>query len=204
MTSLLLPYEGKVKLESRYGYRTLNGETNWHNGIDLVGLESKIIIAPCNGVIKSSTIIEDHGNKTWEWGNYVRLDNEEYSIFMCHMSERFVNAGEAVVTGQPLGVEGNTGYSFGSHCHFETRKISNGITVNPCDLLGIFNGYGILENEKPKTPYHEWSEDAINDFLKRGILKGYEDGGLRLNQNITREEAVVLIYRALKSYGNID
>ena len=38
MTTLLLPYEGKVKVESRYGYRTLNGETKWHNGVDLVGL----------------------------------------------------------------------------------------------------------------------------------------------------------------------
>lgn len=201
MTTLLLPYEGKVKLESRYGYRTLNGETKWHNGVDLVGLESKVIVAPCDGIIMSSTIIEDHSNITWEWGNYVRLDTDEYSIFMCHMTERFVHVGEAVVTGMPLGLEGNTGYSFGSHCHFEVRKKSNGITVNPCDLLNIFNGYGIVENEKPKPAYHEWSEDAINEFLKKGILKGYENGDLKLEQNITREEAVVLIYRALKEYG---
>ena len=200
MTKILLPYKGKVKVESRYGYRTLNGKTEWHNGVDLVGLDSKIITAPCDGIIMSSTIIEDHSNTTWEWGNYVRLDTDKYSIFMCHMAERFVRAGDNVVAGQPLGLEGNTGYSFGSHCHFEVRQ-KYGMPVNPCDLLNIFNGYGIVENEKENTAFHNWSEDAVNEFLKTGVLKGYEDGDLKLSQNITREEAVVLIYRALKEYG---
>ena len=76
MKEYILPYEGRVELESRYGYRVLNGKTEWHNGIDLVGLDSKTIIAPCDGKIESSIMITDHNNKTWEWGNYVKIKHK--------------------------------------------------------------------------------------------------------------------------------
>ena len=196
MGELKLPYYGRVEFESPYGYRQLNGKTVWHNGIDLVGLDSKLILSPCNGVVKSSTIIEDKNNKTWEWGNYVRIDYKDISIFLCHMDERFVEVGQHVEEGQPIGYEGNTGYSFGSHCHFEVRK--NGTPFNPCTLLGIYNGYGIYNNEKP-IACNEWSRNAVEWAIKNEILKGYSntETDYKLDKQITREEAIVLIYRAM-------
>ena len=195
MKEYILPYEGKVIFESRYGYRELNGVTDWHNGIDLVGVDSKVLIAPCDGVVASSTIVTDKSNKTWEWGNYVRIDHKDVCIYLCHMCERIVNAGDRVYQGQPIGIEGNTGYSFGSHCHFECRR--NNIIFNPCDLLNIYNGYGILQNEQEIKYGHEWSEDAIRWAIKNNILKGYTEGekDYRLEQYITREEAIVMLYR---------
>lgn len=59
---------------------------------------------------------------------------------MCHMAERKVEVGQAVKAGDIIGIEGNTGYSFGSHCHFEVRK--NGVSVDPTPYLGIANGAG--------------------------------------------------------------
>lgn len=193
MDKLLLPYNGKVKVESRYGYRILNGETNWHNGIDLVGMDSKVIISPCDGVVRSSTIITDKTNKTWEWGNYIRIDCENVSIFLCHLSERYVNVGDNVKAGQPIGKEGNTGYSFGSHCHFETRR--NGTPFDPTALLHINNGYGIVENEK--TIGHDWSEKSIKWAIENGVVKGYSDkeNDYRLSENVTREELIVFLHR---------
>lgn len=193
MDKLLLPYDGKVKVESRYGYRILNGETNWHNGIDLVGIDSKVIISPCDGVVRSSTIITDKTNKTWEWGNYIRIDCENVSVFLCHLSERYVNVGDTVKVGQPIGKEGNTGYSFGSHCHFETRR--NGTPFDPTSLLHINNGYGIVENEK--TIGHDWSEKSIKWAIENGIVKGYSDkeNDYRLSENVTREELIVFLHR---------
>lgn len=203
MSKILLPYEGRVEFESRFGQRTLNGTNDWHNGIDLVGLDSKIIIAPCDGYITSSKIITDKENKTWEWGNYIRLDNEYgLQIFLCHMSVRFVEEGEFVKTGQPLGIEGNTGYSFGNHCHFEIR--SNGTILNPCELLGIPNEWGIYMNDNDNITTHSWSKEAVQWALNEGILKGYEDGSLKLDKNITREEAIVLLHRAIKENGNFN
>ncbi len=138
MAEMILPYQsGAVTLTSRYGWRTLNGSRNWHNGIDLSGTD-KTLVAPCDGIIGTSNIITDKSNLTWEWGNYIRIDCDNgLKIYMCHMSERRVHTGQRVKAGDVVGIEGNTGYSFGSHCHFEVRK--NGVAVDPTPYLGVKN-----------------------------------------------------------------
>lgn len=136
-----LPYKsGTVELTSRFGLRWLFGKPEDHKGIDLVGTD-KVLTAPCDGVIGSSTIITDTSNRTWEWGNYVRIDTPDgLQIFMCHMAQRKVKVGDRVKAGDEVGIEGSTGKSTGSHCHFEIRK--NGKSVNPCTYLGIPNAWG--------------------------------------------------------------
>lgn len=154
-----LPYKnGACRVSSPYGNRILNGVPGWHNGIDLVGLDGdRLLVAPCDGVIRTSTLIpKNDTDDTWEWGNYIRLDtNDGYVVFMCHMAERRVKAGQKVKAGDVVGVQGNTGYSFGEHCHFEVRR--NGAVVNPAPLLGIANAVGVYrEAEKlpsSSTPY---------------------------------------------------
>ena len=142
-----LPYkDGKVTLTSKFGWRVINGANDNHKGIDLVGT-NKILTAPCDGVIGASTMITNKNNLTWQWGNYVRIDTPDgLQIYMCHMKERKVKVGDKVKTGDVIGIEGNTGYSLGSHCHFEVRK--NGVSINPCELLGIPNVWGVHQVEK--------------------------------------------------------
>lgn len=142
MAKFILPYKsGKVTMTSRFGWRTLNGKNDYHKGVDLCGTD-KILVAPCDGIIGSSMIITDKSNSTWEWGNYIRLDTADgLQIFMCHMKERKVTAGQRVKAGDIIGVEGSTGYSFGSHCHFEVRK--DGMSIDPTPYLGIANEYGV-------------------------------------------------------------
>ena len=199
MIELKLPYNGKVKLTSPYGYRLLNGEYNYHSGIDLVGLNSSLIISPCDGIVATSTIIKDKNNKTWEWGNYVKIINENYEIFLCHMNERYVEVGQKVKTGDAIGREGNTGYSFGNHCHFELRI--DGAIVDITHYLNIKNVEGVYENIAEGNKTHEWSEKEVKFCIDSGILKGDSsyNPNYRLNENITREEMCVMLYR-LKEY----
>ncbi|MFA9288480.1 MAG: M23 family metallopeptidase [Weeksellaceae bacterium] len=58
----------------------------------------------CRG---DDAIVIDHGNNV-------------YSIYS-HNSEHSVSIGQTVTAGQPIGRQGNEGYSFGSHLHFEVH-----------------------------------------------------------------------------------
>ena len=138
---MILPYkDGEVRVTSPFGWRTLNGKKENHKGVDLVGT-TKTLVSPCDGTILVSRIVTDKANRTSEWGNYICIDaSNGVQIYMCHMEKRLVKAGQKVKAGTPVGIEGNTGYSFGSHCHFEIRK--NGVSVDPCDYLGIQNKVG--------------------------------------------------------------
>ena len=132
-------YEGNYRVTSPFGPRTLaNGDKRTHKGWDCVGIESKKIIAPTNGKIILSQIITDKSNLTWEWGNYVKMDDlNGYYLFFCHLSNRSVRTGQTIEKGQVIGTEGQTGYSFGSHLHFEVRRKSNNLSINPQEYFKI-------------------------------------------------------------------
>lgn len=148
-----LPYQnGACRVSSPYGNRILNGSPDFHRGIDLVGLDGdRTIVAPCDGMIRTSAMIpKESGDKTWEWGNYIRLDTDDgYCFYFCHLAERKVGTGQRVRAGDVIGTQGNTGYSFGEHLHFEMRK--NGATVNPAPLLGIQNAVGVYRQSQDAT-----------------------------------------------------
>ena len=42
-----------------------------------------------------------------------------YKTLYAHMSAQAVHVGDVVEQGQVIGYVGNTGNSFGNHCHFE-------------------------------------------------------------------------------------
>ena len=143
MTTLKLPYaSGAVRVSSPYGLRTLSGVTAMHKGVDLVGTD-KTIVAPCDGKIGWAGEYDDKasGGRTWEWGNYVRLETDDgYAIYLCHMASVAVRMGQTVKAGDKLGMEGSTGKSTGSHCHFEVRK--GGKSTDPTPYMGIANRLG--------------------------------------------------------------
>lgn len=172
--NMVAPYKGKFKVTQAF---TLGK----HNGLDLVGLDDKTLYAVCDGTIGSSTIITDKANKTWEWGNYVKLiANDGTLIFYCHMSKRLVKKGDKVKKGDPIGIEGNTGYSFGSHCHFEVRNASNKPTasVNTVKFTGIPNEKGTYTHSfAPPTPTRKPGEiTSINGARPAGALVLITDG----------------------------
>lgn len=136
-------YSGKFKVTSPFGRRTLNGQPDDHKGIDVVGITDKHICAVVGGRVVSSTMLDPATDTTdtWQWGNYVCvLGDDGRRYYYCHMSKRLVSVGRRVEVGEHLGIEGNTGYSFGCHCHFEVRE--NGVSIDPAPFLGIPNKAG--------------------------------------------------------------
>ncbi len=162
---------------SRYrltsGYRTADRPD--HHGVDLVGLDSDIVISPIEGTVIASTIITDKKNLTWEWGNFVRIDDEDGNrYFFCHLDRRFVAAGQKVSVGTQLGVMGNTGYSFGKHTHFEIRRADNVTRIDPTTFLGIPNAKGEYSTEPDgwvKSDGSRWQYRKGGAFLRSQWLK---------------------------------
>ena len=139
-----VPYfTGCCKVASPYGERRMSGRKEFHYGIDLVGAAGdRTLVAPCAGVVAvSGKAGKAPGSRTWEWGEYVRIDAEGgFSVYLCHMEKRVVSVGQRVRPGTPVGVQGDTGLSYGEHCHFEIRK--DGVPVDPSPYIGVDNVMG--------------------------------------------------------------
>ena len=88
-------YNGEYKITSPFGKRNLDGDNRTHKGEDHVGLTNKNVITPTSGRVVSSQIITNKTNPTWEWGNYVKIDDlNGYYLFFCHLAKRLVSVGQ--------------------------------------------------------------------------------------------------------------
>lgn len=145
-------YQGACRISSPFGTRTLGSDNRFHKGIDYVGIDSKNIIAPTNGKIISSQIITNKSNLTWEWGNYVKMDDlNDFWLFFCHLSKRCITVGQTVSKGQLIGIEGETGYAFGSHLHFEVRRKLDNVSIDPEEYFKILDEWERKHEVKEMT-----------------------------------------------------
>ena len=98
-------------VSSTFGYRDF--DSSFHKGLDLAAPEGTPTYAAADGVVliagwsdsAGNWIVIDHGNGFV--GKYM------------HHSGLLVSAGQTVTKGQPIGLVGNTGNSFGAHLHFQ-------------------------------------------------------------------------------------
>ena len=196
------PFDGPFRIASPYGWRTdpiTGAEHSWHGGVDLVS-DDRLVRAVIGGTVLRSRMAEDRGDgdRTWEWGNYVSVGGDDgFVIYYCHLAERRVEGGQRVSPGQVLGIEGTTGRSTGIHLHFEVRDW-NAQQLDPCAYIGIPNQAGYIWT--PPEPWeeqaHDWSRDAVEWCVSRGILKGRGGDDYALGEPVTREEMCVMLWRA--------
>lgn len=114
------------KVTSLFGYRPRF--KRMHKGIDVKVFTGDTIYAAFEGKIR---IVKYEANG---YGNYVviRHSNGLETVY-AHLSKHLVRVNDVVKSGQPIGLGGNTGRSFGSHLHFETRLC--GEPINPAFLF---------------------------------------------------------------------
>lgn len=117
------------RISSPYGYRIhpITGRKSFHTGVDIAAnsgngvyaySDGKVVEAGWNGAYGNSILI-DHGN-----GLKTRYG---------HLSKIYVRVGQKVGTNDKIGAVGSTGFSTGSHVHFEVLK--NGQTKNPLNYI---------------------------------------------------------------------
>lgn len=118
-----------------------------HDGLDLVGLDSKEIHATVNGVIHYAGW-ENPNNHLQGFGQYVCIkgtDNRYY--YYGHLSEIKCRIGDKVKITDVIGIEGSTGYSTGSHCHYCIRpQFCKGNAYNVSQISGIPNALGVYDD----------------------------------------------------------
>ena len=100
-----------------------------------------------------------------------------------------MEAGQRVSAGQVLGIEGTTGRSTGIHLHFEIRDY-NAQQLDPCAYLGIPNQAGFVWTPEPeRDPWeeqaHDWSREAVDWCVRRGLLQGRGGDDYALGEPVT-------------------
>jgi murein DD-endopeptidase MepM/ murein hydrolase activator NlpD len=100
-------------------------------GIDIDGY--RLSGAPV-GAATSGTVVFAGGNACCSYGLYVVVMSPGgIETLYAHLSSIAVSQGETVAQGEEVGIIGSTGYSTGTHLHFEV--IDNGTRVNPNSYL---------------------------------------------------------------------
>ena len=112
-------------LTSGYGWR-------WgrlHKGIDIAGPVGTPVFAAASGEVIEA------GWNSGGYGNLIKLKHLDGSVTIyAHNHKILVNSGQKVNQGDQIAEMGNTGFSTGSHLHFEIHSKERGI-VNPLALL---------------------------------------------------------------------
>lgn len=110
-----------------------------HAGQDWAGGNGKILAAN-DGVVTDAENSCSVGNQGCGggYGNLVdirsKVDGKDWVHRYGHLTSVSVKVGDTVKKGQQIGVEGDTGHSYGNHLHFEIRDGSGygfGGTIDP-------------------------------------------------------------------------
>ena len=134
--SMYWPSSSCLLVTDTFGWRTLDGASNFHGGIDIAcpgSAYGQDILAAEDGTVVYVNAYDSWGSG---WGYYVIVDHgiDDYgcriTTLYAHCSSIHVSEGQEVVGGQTcLGAIGNTGWSYGYHLHFEVRV--DGERVDP-------------------------------------------------------------------------
>jgi len=144
----IMPVEGVITQEFK---------GDLHHGID-IGCGTTPIHASNNGIVSFSG---------WKgvYGNCVMIshDNDIETLYG-HNSENLIKVGDKVKQGDVIAISGNSGRSFGIHCHWEYRK--NGICYNPLDFVNknIDISKSDKENNVPDFDANKYLPQNIDEF----------------------------------------
>ena len=140
----LWPVEGRVT--SGFGERQspIDGEPEFHTGIDIAAPYGTPIRATAPGVVTGADLGRGYG-RTVELN-----DGHNVMTVYAELSALAVVPGEHVARGQIIGYIGDSGWSTGPHLHYEVRV--DGVPVNPHKYLRMtYEQYAKLDPDINKA-----------------------------------------------------
>lgn len=136
------PFCGKFRVTQQYKPGT-------HDGLDLVGIDSKEVHATVSGTVHFAGW-ENANNHAQGFGQFVCIRGTDGLFYYYgHLSQLKVSTGQAVACTDVIGIEGYTGHVIpsgpgGSHCHYEIRGgfFKGAKVYDVCAMSGIPNVQG--------------------------------------------------------------
>lgn len=162
---------------------------NGHTGVDLGATSDRKVYANADGTVEQ--IQTGYGNKKGStgmasYGNMVLIKHPNgMKTRYAHLQTVLVSKGQKVKAGQQIGVQGNTGNSYGTHLHYEVYN-SNGSRINP----EAYTEKAVYTAPKPVAVTGDityqvydnvrkaWCPEVVNDRDYAGNL-GHAIGGFR-------------------------
>lgn len=171
------PFCGKFRVTQQYKPGT-------HDGLDLVGIDSKEVHATISGTVHYAGW-ENANNHAQGFGQYVCIRGTDGLFYYYgHLSQLKVGTGQIVTCTDVIGIEGYTGHVIpsgpgGSHCHYEIRG-------------GFFKGAKV---------YDVCSKSGIPN-VKDGIYDdGYRPGSAPAKLSPNNKADVKKLQNALNAHG---
>ena len=145
------------QITSGFGWRSGSA----HVGIDLDLETGDTVVSAFDGVVRMAEWITGYGNCV-----VIRHFNGLESLYG-HLSKILVIPGQHINSGNFIGLGGNTGYSFGSHLHFELRIL--GRPIDARDFID-FNS-GNLKDPFLKLSKIEFEKRYGTSAIRKKIIK---------------------------------
>ena len=120
LSNFTMPVIGHVT--SNFGRR---GSRRYHYGVDIKAQTGDTIYAAFDGKIR----VKQYDRRGYGYYIVIRHLNGLETVYG-HLSKFLVTENDFVMSGDPIGLAGNTGRSFGSHLHLETRFLGKPIDPN--------------------------------------------------------------------------
>lgn len=117
-------------ITSRFGMRTLKGETRMHNGIDMTATNDGETGQVDDITAHTGGVVESNGYNS-SAGNYVRVRVDSKTVMVYyHLKNRSpLKVGATIKAGQIIGRVGKTGNTTGRHLHWGIQY--NGKWIDP-------------------------------------------------------------------------
>lgn len=129
LVETMAPVEGHYT--SPYGWRDhpVDGETDFHYGVDITAAKGTPVAAFADGVV-------DFIGESPSYGKYIQLRHDGgVTSFYAHCSKLLHRKGDTVSMGDTVALSGDTGNVTGPHLHFELRL--DGIYHDPAYYLTL-------------------------------------------------------------------
>jgi murein DD-endopeptidase MepM/ murein hydrolase activator NlpD len=143
------------RISSRFGYRTLNGSGDNHEGLDIATPIGTPVYSIANGVVVATYAVGGTGNAVYVRHN---VNGRHYTSIYMHLSRYNVKMNDVVTKDSIVGYSGCTGQCYGAHLH-----------------LGLLTGHAGVRGDN-SADFRFWSSAFYANLIDPASVVNFPSG----------------------------